>query len=86
MNINVANHHLYQLNKAFVFVRIYLINLVSWSLIRLKENVVSIVEKSYVDKLDSRKHLDSDLLMISSDYIIDQNRFYHTFHIRSSKK
>ena len=85
MNINVANHHLYQLNKAFVSVIIYLINLVSSSLIRLKENVVSIVEKSYVDKLDARKHLDFDLLMIPSDYIIYQNRLYHPSCIRFSK-
>ena len=85
MNINVANHHLYQLNKAFVSVIIYLINLVSSSLIKLKENVVSIVEKSYVYKLDARKHLDLDLFMISFDYFIDQNRFYHPSLICFSK-
>ena len=44
-------------------------------MIRLWGNVVKRVEKSYVDKLDARKPLDFNLLRISSEYLIDQNKF-----------
>ena len=33
------------------------------------------MEKPYVDKLDARKPLDFNLLRISPDFFIDQNKF-----------
>ena len=50
-------------------------NYVSFSLIRLCGNVVLRVEKSYVDKPDARKPLDFNILIISPEFLIDQNKF-----------
>ena len=33
------------------------------------------IEKSYVDKPDARKPLDFNLLRISPEFLIDQNKF-----------
>ena len=33
------------------------------------------MEKSYEDKLDARKHLDLNLLRISPEFLMDQNKF-----------
>ena len=52
---------------------VQLIQLV-FSMIRLLANVVKKVEKSYVDKLDARKHLDFNLLRISPEILIYLNR------------
>ena len=38
------------------------------------------VEKSYVDRLDARKPRDDNLFITSHEFLIDQKRFYRTFH------
>ena len=47
----------------------------SFSLIKLCGKVVSMVEKSYVDKLVARNPLNFNLLITSPEFLVDQKEF-----------
>ena len=57
------------------FLNVHSIKSSNFSLIRLCDNVVYRVEKSYVGKLFARNPLHFNLLSTSPDFFIDQNQF-----------